>query len=203
MANRIRVLDFLFNKLYVKKLSILFLLRMPIIKFELLLKDINIGEGCRFYGNPFFYKRAGSKIEIGSNCTFRSKATSNLIGINRRCMISTLNQNAIIRIGNNCGFSGTVIGSFLSIDIGDNVMCGANTLITDSDWHTKDYRSGPPAPVIIGNNVWIGEGAKILKGVTIGNNSVIGAGSIVTKSIPPNSIAAGNPCRILKELEKR
>ena len=54
------------------------------------------------------------------------------------------------------------------------------------------------APVIIGNNVWIGGGAIILPGVTIGDNVVIGAGSIVTKSIPDNVIAAGSPCRVIR-----
>ena len=54
------------------------------------------------------------------------------------------------------------------------------------------------APVIIGNNVWIGGGAIILPGVTIGNNVVIGAGSIVTKSIPDNVIAVGSPCRVVR-----
>ena len=49
-------------------------------------------------------------------------------------------------------------------------------------------------------NVWIGEGVKVLKGVTIGKNSVIGAGSVVTKSIPDNVIAAGNPCKVIKQI---
>jgi len=115
-------------------------------------------------------------------------------------MISTIQHNAIIRIGGNCGFSGTVLGAFKSIQLGNNVMCGANTLITDSDWHLNDPRSGKPMAVVIGDNVWIGEGAKILKGVTIGENSVIGAGSVVVKDIPSNVIAAGNPCKVIKEI---
>lgn len=55
------------------------------------------------------------------------------------------------------------------------------------------------APVIIGNNVWIGGGAIILPGVTIGDNVVIGAGSVVTKDIPSNKIAYGNPCKVIKD----
>lgn len=76
-----------------------------------------------------------------------------------------------------------------------------NTLITDSDWHLDDPRSGKPKAVTIGDNVWLGEGAKILKGVTIGENSVIGAGAVVTKSIPANVIAAGNPCKVIKQID--
>lgn len=55
--------------------------------------------------------------------------------------------------------------------------------------------------MIIGNNVWIGGGCIILPGVTIGDNTTIGAGSVVTKSIPVNVLAVGNPCRILKQIE--
>lgn len=136
------------------------------------------------------------------NCTFNSSPTSNLIGIYSPCMISTIKQNAEIRIGNNCGFSGTVIASALKITIGNNVRCGANTLITDSDWHAEDYRSGSNKEIIIEDNVWLGYGVKVLKGVHIGENTLIGAGSIVTHNIPANVIAAGNPCKIIKKINQ-
>lgn len=100
----------------------------------------------------------------------------------------------------NCGFSGTIIGAFTTIKLGNNVRCGANTLITDSDWHEDDPRAGKAKPVVIGDNVWLGVNAVVLKGVTIGENSVIGANSVVAKNIPANVIAAGNPCKVLKSL---
>ena len=56
-------------------------------------------------------------------------------------------------------------------------------------------------PITIGNNVWIGAGVNILPGVTIGDNTVIGAGSVVTKDIPSNVLAVGNPCRVVKEIK--
>ena len=86
------------------------------------------------------------------------------------------------------------------IKIGNNVRCGANTLITDSDWHMDDPRSGPNKDVVIGDNVWLGYGVKVLKGVHIGENSLIGIGSVVTKDIPANVIAAGNPCKVIKSI---
>ena len=58
-------------------------------------------------------------------------------------------------------------------------------------------------PVHIGNNVWIGANSVILPGVTIGDNSVIGAGSVVTKDIPANVVAVGNPCKVMREIGER
>lgn len=162
---------------------------------------IEIGRGCRFHGKTFFRRHPGSRIAIGSNCTFLSSSNSNLIGINRPCLISTMSRGAEVWFGNGCGLSGTVVAAFRGIVLGEHVICGANTLITDSDWHPEDPRSGLPAPVIIESNVWLGVNATILKGVRIGENSVIGAASVVTSDIPPNVIAAGNPCKAIRSLK--
>jgi acetyltransferase-like isoleucine patch superfamily enzyme len=171
-----------------------------LIKLRLLWR-IQIDNGCSFNGNLIFWKAKQSKISIGKNCTFISNSNSrNLIGINRACCIITQSSNAEIIIGNGSGFSGTVITSSKSIFIGDNVKCGGNTQIMDNDWHPEDSRSGSPKSVIIHDNVWLGLNVVVMKGVTIGKNTVIGANSVVTKSIPPNVIAAGNPCKIIKDL---
>ena len=138
----------------------------------------------RFDGRCYFNRYPKSKITIGNNCSFRSRANSNLIGINRPCLISTLNSEASIEVGDHCGFSGTVIGAFKHIKIGNNVRCGANTLITDSDWHIDDPRAGQAKNVTIGDNVWLGVNTVVLKGVIIGDNTVIGANSVVTRNMP-------------------
>ena len=140
-----------------------------------------------------------SRIEIGRNCTFRSDHTSNLIGVNHKCILSTRSKDSIIIIGDYCGFSGVSIGAILEIRIGNNVLCGANVIITDNDWHPSRLNS-TPKPVIIENNVWLGVNTTVLKGVTIGANSIIGANSLVVQDIPPNVIAAGNPCKIIKTI---
>jgi len=163
---------------------------------------VKIGKNAAFFGRTHFYRAKKSQIIIGDNCTFRSPATSNWIGINRPCMLSTQGKDSKLIIGDNCGFSGTVIGAFKMIKLGNNVRCGANSLITDSDWHLDDPRSGLPAEVIIEDNVWLGVNSVILKGVTIGANTVIGANSVVTKSIPANVIAAGNPCKVIKAINQ-
>jgi acetyltransferase-like isoleucine patch superfamily enzyme len=170
------------------------------MKLILIIRGISYGKSIRFFGITKFKKCRSSKILIGNSCIFRSSHTSNLIGINRPCIITALTPESKLIIGNNCGFSGTVIGCFESIKIGNNVRCGANTLITDSDWHTDDARTGMNKPIVIEDNVWLGVNAIVLKGVTVGANSIIGAGSIVTKNIPEGVIAAGNPCRVIKHI---
>ena len=83
------------------------------------------------------------------------------------------------------------------------MRCGANTYIADTDAHSDDYRAGKDRPVIIEDNVWLGLNVVVLKGVRIGKNSLIGANSLVTKDIPANVIAVGNPCRVIKQLEPK
>lgn len=166
------------------------------------MKGIDIGNKCTFYGKTKFKRLSyNSVIKIGNYCTFRSMKTSNLIGVNRPCIISTLTDNCRLEIGDYCGLSGTVISCFKEIKLGQRVRCGSNTLITDSDWHLDDPRSGEPKAIYIEDNVWLGVNVIVLKGVRIGANSVIGAGSVVTNDIPENVIAAGNPCRIIKQLK--
>jgi len=161
---------------------------------------VKLGSNNSFDGKCHFKRFPKSTITVGDNCEFLSRPNANLIGIDRPCMVSTLTEEANLQIGNNCGFSGTVIGAFSIIKIGNNVRCGANTLITDSDWHPGDPRVGEAKPVIIGDNVWLGINVVVLKGVEIGDNTVIGANSLVTKSIPANVIAAGNPCKEIAKL---
>jgi acetyltransferase-like isoleucine patch superfamily enzyme len=106
------------------------------------------------------------------------------------------------------------------IEIGSYCLISWNVGIADSDFHPLEpaqrlvdaralapfYKDRPPrpplrtAPVIIADNVWIGMNATILKGVTIGENSVVAAGSVVSKSVPPNTVVAGNPAVVVKEL---
>jgi len=162
--------------------------------------QVNLGRGNHFQGKVYFRKELQSQISIGNNCLFYSNYSSNNIGVRGPCMISTIKRGASVYIGSECGFSGTVIAAAKSITIGNHVKCGANCVITDSDWHPEDYRSRKDLPVCIEDNVWLGYGVIVLKGVHIGKNSLIGAGSIVTMDIPSNVIAAGNPCRIIRTI---
>lgn len=142
-----------------------------------------------------------SKIKIGNFSLFNNSNRLNQIGVNHPCICSTHSTTAQICIGDSCGFSGTSIAAYKRIIIGNNVLCGANTIINDFDWHLNRYPS-TPKDVVIGNNVWLGVNVVVMKGVTIGDNTIIGANSIVTKDIPANTIAAGNPCKVIKNINK-
>jgi len=86
------------------------------------------------------------------------------------------------------------------IEIGHNFRMGPGVGLISANHDHDDYdRHLPGKPIRIGNNVWIGMNSVIMPEVTIGDNVIIGAGSIVTTDIPSNSIAAGNPCRVIRE----
>ncbi len=167
---------------------------------------VELGEGCTFYGAPLLRRLPGTRIAIGERCVFRSAVWSNLAGLNRPCVLATLGEGAQLTIGEDCGFSGTVIGAARSVAIGARVMAGANTMISDTDWHPVDPvrraagDAGAASPVVIEDDVWLGANVLVLKGARIGAGSSIAAGSVVTGQIPAGVIAAGVPARVVRTL---
>lgn len=164
------------------------------------------GRNWSFYGLPIIQKHRQSVMKFGEGFSLRSSARSNPLAPNHPVVLSTLRAGAVLEIGRNFGMTGGSICAATRIAIGDNVAVGANCIITDTDFHPLHPRArllepqnGKSAPVTIGDNVFIGMNSIILKGVTIGANSVIGAGSVVSRNIPSNSIAAGNPAVVLRK----
>lgn len=99
---------------------------------------------------------------------------------------------------------GSRISASDDITLGDGVMLANGAYITDSDWHTiydRTVRDERSYPVTIGDNVWLGDHATVLKGVTIGENSVIAARAVVTRDVPANVVVAGSPAKVIKELD--
>ena len=109
-----------------------------------------------------------------------------------------------IHVGDNfyAGFNCTIL-DMAEVRIGDNCMIGPNVGIYTAGHSIEPKnrnKSGYAIPIHIGNDVWIGGSCVILAGITIGDNSIVAAGSVVTKDIPANTIVAGNPAKIIKEI---
>lgn len=170
------------------------------------------GRGLRSFGIPdvrISRGRHGGAVPCRIGREFAMRNGSH--GVSRssqRCLIS-VDRDGALRIGDRVGISNAVIICTRSVTIGDDVKAGFGVHIMDTDFHALDPedRRGPHdmllrrcAPVSIGNNVFIGAGTFILKGVSIGDNAVIGARSVVARSIPANEIWAGNPARRLRRV---
>jgi acetyltransferase-like isoleucine patch superfamily enzyme len=139
-------------------------------------------------------------LNLGENAKLIVKGNV-LIGPGVRIDVGT---EASFTIGANTSFSHNVITICKKeLTIGDDCIIAGGVIIRDTDAHhiiwdgKEDIEKSKPTA--IGNHVWIGNRAIILKGITIGNGSVIGAGSVVTKDVPPNTLAAGNPAKVIKE----
>lgn len=159
-------------------------------------KNIVIRKGAKLDGAKY--------IKIGNNVT-----------ISRNCLIETKyshggrNYSPLLTIGDSCSFGEnchiTCVGS---ITIGHHLLTGRRVLISDNNHGTIDAESLKKPPmdrplarkgdIVIGNNVWIGENACVLSGVTIGDGAVIAANAVVTHDVPAYSLAAGVPAQIVK-----
>lgn len=169
-------------------------------------------KGKPIYKSPYrkapFIKRRTGGVTIGKKFTCLNKVDSNSLGLIQPCLFNIVLKGKRITIGDHVGISGATLCAVEDILIGNNVMIGSGVVITTTDshpihWEARRLNTEPPAsaPVVIGNDVFIGARAIILKGVTIGDGAVIGAGSVVTKSIPPRVIAAGNPAKVIRAID--
>src|SRR5690554_3805287 len=160
------------------------------------------------------------RFEKGSNIELSFGSTKNDISIGKRMRLRgklASQYGGKIIIGDYFNLNAnSVIGAVNSVIIGDFVSIGANVTIMDNNNHPvqpddrtikqlsesghkfRSWKYAESRPITIEDNVWIGVNARINKGVTIGENSIVAANAVVTKDVPKNSIAAGNPARIVK-----
>lgn len=150
---------------------------------------------------PWYVRISGPNIRIGRSFTAIAEPMNRVeIGVWGR------EEGAgKIEIGDCVLLSpGTRISASDEIVIGEGTMFANGVYVTDSDWHglyDRTRRDEGVTPVHIGRNVWIGDHATVLKGVTIGDNAVVAARAVVTRDVPANAVVAGNPARVVKTLD--
>lgn len=160
----------------------------------------HFGYGQTFY-KPWHVELFGSSIRMGNFTTVIATPDKKV----RLSVWSKDPDTPGIRIGNYCLICpGVRISAANAITIHDSCMLANGAYLTDADWHDLYDRSMPignTSPIVLEENVWVGDSAIVCKGVTIGRNSIVGAGAVVTQDIPPNVVAAGNPARVVKALD--
>lgn len=176
-------------------------------RMRLSILHVQYGKNLRIFNNIYIRLGNNSKIVIGDNFTFSSGGGYNPLARNIKGAIE-MEEKASIYIGNNVGISASCLWIYKSLRIGDRTKIGGDCIIIDSDAHSLNYlerRNGetdrPRAKskgIVIEEDVLIGARCIILKGVTIGARSIVGAGSVISKDIPADCIAAGNPAKVIK-----
>ena len=156
------------------------------------------GRELSWSGKPLFYEgwpifRTDGAIALGENCRLRG-------GPVRTRLITRAGGR--IELGDRVGINfGTEICAEHLVRIGDDVAIGPHTTIYDTSFHPVGEGDAVSfGPVEVGANAWIGRGALILPGVTIGEHSVIASGSVVAADVPPRTLVAGNPARVVREI---
>lgn len=139
--------------------------------------------------------RCAGTIKVGKRFVVRARIA--------RCELATKDAHSQLLIGDGVFINqGTVIAVAESVEIGDGTLIGDFTAIYDSNFH--DLEPGlpdKPRPVSIGKNVWLGNGVLVLPGSSIGDHTVVAARSVVRGTLPPRVLAAGNPAKVVRQLD--
>ncbi len=157
--------------------------------------------GHPLFMKPWYVRIHGKGIELGEQIHIVAAKDRNV----QFCTWQHEQHQGAIRIGDySLVCPGVRIDSASRVDVGSNCMLAAGAYLSDADWHDIYDRTRPigtTKPIALEDNVWIGDGAIVCKGVTIGANSIVGAGAVVASDVPANVIVAGNPARIVRELD--
>lgn len=176
---------------------------------RLRLTGCTVGKHSNIINSIYLFREPNAQITLGDHVTITSGEGFNPICRNvHACLCAR--GNGIIEIGDHTGMSSPCIWATNHIKIGRHVLIGGDCMIMDNDAHNLDAverrdhtlaREVKSAPITIEDEAFIGAHCIVLKGVTIGARSVIGSGSVVTRDIPADCVAAGNPCKVIRRRE--
>lgn len=174
-----------------------------IARLYLKFHGVVVGYNLQMCSLPLCRRHPGAAIVIGNHVSIANRLKENLAGLVHRTVLVANEPGARLVIGNHVGISGAVLFCSREIVIEDYVNIGVAVRIYDTDFHPIEAterrmnrkESIKTASVHLCEDVWIGANAIILKGVTIGPRSIVAAGSVVSRDIPPDTIAAGVPAR--------
>ena len=207
-----------FNKLFHLHRWMVKIVMLRYNRIKMILQGVSIGKNAKVYNSVYLDIHPKSQVTIGHDFTITSGGNYNPLCRNIKGCIVAERSNTKITIGNHVGMSAPCLWAKKEINVGNYVNIGGDCIIIDSDAHNLDWKirdsgimfstketldvhTAKCAPINIQDHVLIGARCIILKGVTIGENSVIAAGSIVTKDVPANVIAGGNPCKVIKNIK--
>jgi acetyltransferase-like isoleucine patch superfamily enzyme len=160
-------------------------------------------------GRPLIRCVRGGSLEIQEGVKINTRVASNPVIGRQRTTLMVMAPGARMVIGAYVGMSGVCICAANCVEIGERTIIGADALVTDTDFHSplpdggwSNDAAGNSAPVRIGKGCFIGARAIILKGVTIGDGAVVAAGALVTRDVPAEHLAIGNPAMV-KPLDEK
>ena len=157
--------------------------------------EVGAGFAAERRSGNFVWVQSGGTVSLARRVWLRTECGENRI---------TCAEGARVEIGERCLVNGAMLHANVGIRMGDDSMIGFGSRVLDSDFHDLDVNTPErSAPVTIGSRVWIASDVTVLAGVTIGDDSVVGARSLVTRDVPPRTLALGNPARPVRSIGPR